>query len=84
MGVRHIFDGAGVKWEILGATKLPAKAVRQIELETPGRWPVALVIPSGATPGRAKFVTSLWYSCNLWQRVFPIDVVLTVDFVIEP
>jgi hypothetical protein len=81
---RHIFDAAGVRWDVLSSTNMTAAALRQLDEQAPGHLRLAVPIPAGAAVGPAKLVTPLEYQCNPWHGIRPIESTMTIDFEVLP
>jgi hypothetical protein len=81
---RHIFDAAGVRWDVLASANMTAFALRQLDEQAPGHLRLAVPIPAGAAVGPAKLVTPLEYQCNPWHGIRPIESTMTIDFEVLP
>ena len=81
---RHILDSQGTRIDVQPLTYMPAAGLVQLEETSPGRLRMAVMLPAYVSPGPAKLVTPLAYTCNAWHSLRPIEVLMTVDFVVAP
>jgi len=77
---RHMFDSTGMRIDIAPLTNMSAEALENMDGVMDGRLKLRVSIPHGASPGPAKFVTVLDYRCNPLHYVYPIHILMTVDF----
>lgn len=68
----------------LGSSSASAELIATMEAEHPGRLSIAVQLPGAMLPGRARVDTSLAYSCNIAQVLFPIEVLMTLPFNVLP
>ena len=80
---RYLFDRDGMRYD-LGNSSLSSDAIAHLERITPGRMAVAVQLPAGLLPGRAKIQTALSYACNPAQKWLPIDVLTELPFNVLP
>ena len=61
------------------------EVLRAMEYTTPGRMAPQIVIPIDAEPGKpARMDSTLRYTCNKYQKIFPVDVHTSLPFVVLP
>jgi hypothetical protein len=81
---RHMFDSAGTRIDLHPETVMTAAALVGLEAASPGRLNLAIVMPAYAAPGPAKLVTPLYYRCNVWHSLQPIESTMVIEFNIQP
>ena len=82
---RHLIDGRGVRFDLLKEPGvMTAAGLRAMDAAMGGYLRLAVEVPAGAAPGPAIFATDLSYACNPIHRAWPIDVSLSLLFVIKP
>ena len=82
VGSRYITDSIGVRYDVASANAMTANALAQLDAAAPGRLLQAHRIPAYITPGPAKMVTTMVYSCNILHdliRPIPVDVVIAFE-----
>lgn len=62
---RYIIDEMQVEW--------PISAQQRIVEEGPSRFTIRIPVPMAAAPGEATYRGTLRFSCNPWQRFFPLE-----------
>lgn len=80
---RYLFDRDGTRYD-LGSSSLSSTGIAGLERTMPGRLAVAVQLPAGMLPGRAKIQTTLAYACNPAQKWLPIDVLTELPFNVLP
>lgn len=79
---RYLYDGEGFRFDLGGPAAMNAQALAALEREHPGQLLLSVPVPQRATPGAARFVTSLDYVCNPLHHLWPIPLLLEVPFTI--
>ena len=73
---RRLVDSQGYIYTIEPSTSVSAEALEQQDARSPDKLLYAIRIPLNASPGPAEILTPLEYSCNLWQKIRPITMVM--------
>lgn len=81
---RQIFDARGFRHDLEGVQFASWRTVDTFDRLTPGELRVSVAVPGNAAPGPAQLVTTLLYECNPLHRLWPIEVVATLPFNIDP
>ena len=78
---RYIFSSDGIRYD-MRTSHASAAMIAAMELRHPGKLPIAVMIPGGMEPGRARLVTVLSYRCNKVHALWPIIVTMEVPFTV--
>lgn len=81
---RQIYDSRGVRYDMEGDQLATSAAVSRSEKMSPGRLLLAIDVPPSAQPGGAVMLTSLAYTCNPVQVLWPIEVTTAIPFEVLP
>lgn len=76
----HVVDAAGKRWVLTDVVREGG-----LPLSYRDQFTTDLQLPVKMSPGKARYISTALYSCNLWQRIKPIVVPAPeVDFDVLP
>lgn len=81
---RYMFDSRGFRYSLGEQQVMGAEGIARMEALYPGRLKLLIPIPESMAPGMAKYMTDLSYICNPTHFVWPIRVLMEVDFEVTP
>ena len=81
---RHLIDGKGMRFDLSKEPGvLTAEGLQAMDAAMGGYLRLAVAVPESAAPGPAIFATNFSYMCNPIHRAWPIEVSMSMLFVIE-
>ena len=82
---RHFYDSTGASYELTqGPQLMSSAALDELNRINPDTIRLAIQIPKAAAPGRGKVLVSLEYTCNAVHKLWPIEVLTTMDVEVDP
>lgn len=71
---RYLLDGAGQLHDMAPVQRVSPLMRQTLDRVSHGRRDEVIQLPKEAAAGKAQIVTDLNYSCNPWQKIFPIYI----------